>query len=305
MNISVVIPLYNKSYSIERALDSVLNQSHLPYEVIVIDDGSTDNSAEKVEDFIRVSETTIIRLYRIKNSGVSLARNYGVDKAKSDYIAFLDADDQWLENHLLDKIGLIKNNPNAALFSSRHTVISETEGETFEAKNPFSKDYYGLVDDFFLRSTVSSIANSSKVLINKKCFLSVGGFPVGVVVAEDLFLWIALSLKYDVMYSSNNTVNIFIETDFSRTHRKKTIPYPIVYYRNKDIPKNLSLYLRSIFLKHFVLYVSSGEYKTALNIYISSMPYFKKIDFFYFCILAVPPRMLNFIKNFIKERTMR
>ncbi len=290
MNISVVIPLYNKSYSIQRALTSVLYQSYLPSEVIVIDDGSSDDSYKQVEEFICSSKIKIIKLYSIENSGVSFARNYGVNKTTSEYIAFLDADDQWLENHLLDKINLIRKNPTAGIFSSRHSFISN--GQVSIAKNPFIYDFNGVVDDFFIRSIRSSIANSSKVVVNKQHFIDVGGFLEGVFVAEDLHLWINLASKYDVMYSSEITVNIFVEHDESRTSRQKKIPYPLNYYSKKNISKSLKLYLRTIFIKHYLSYILSGEYKMAVLIYNKSISYFKFFDFLYILLFLVPPKIL-------------
>ncbi|KIC01072.1 hypothetical protein OA88_15890, partial [Flavobacterium sp. JRM] len=88
---SIVIPLYNKAYYIENTIKSVLYQSFTDYEIIIINDGSTDNSLEKVLEF----NDKRIQLYTQQNQGASVARNLGIEKAKYNYIAFLDADDLW------------------------------------------------------------------------------------------------------------------------------------------------------------------------------------------------------------------
>ncbi|MDQ7045188.1 MAG: glycosyltransferase family A protein, partial [Sulfurimonas sp.] len=105
MNISVVIPTYNRYDFLKRALASVYTQTHLPDEVIVIDDGSTDKTSEIQKDFPQ-----IIYIYQ-KNAGVSSARNLGIKNAKYEWIAFLDSDDTWDEDKLKKQIEFHTNNP--------------------------------------------------------------------------------------------------------------------------------------------------------------------------------------------------
>ncbi|EFT3180475.1 glycosyltransferase family 2 protein, partial [Escherichia coli] len=96
MFLTVVIPLYNKSQSIESTIKSVLNQTHTDFELIVVNDGSTDGSENVIKQFTDER----IKLLNITNSGVSVARNTGIRSAKSSYVCLLDADDYWLPNHL-------------------------------------------------------------------------------------------------------------------------------------------------------------------------------------------------------------
>ena len=98
MKYSVVIPLYNKEHYIEKTISSVLNQTFQDFEIIVIDDGSKDKSLSKARKLEKRSEK--IRVIEQENQGVSVARNTGVEYAKGDYIAFLDADDEWRDNYL-------------------------------------------------------------------------------------------------------------------------------------------------------------------------------------------------------------
>lgn len=111
MKISVIIPMYNSSTTILRTLNSIKNQTLLPFEVIIIDDGSIDESATIVEDFI--SNNSILNIHFIKktNGGVSTARNIGLKFAKGDWIALLDSDDEWLSNKLERQIQVITANP--------------------------------------------------------------------------------------------------------------------------------------------------------------------------------------------------
>lgn len=110
MKISVIIPMYNSSTTILRTLNSIKNQTVLPFEVIVVDDGSIDQSAKIVEDFISNNSSLNIQLVKKINGGVSTARNLGIKLAKGDWIALLDSDDEWLPNKLERQIQVLSEN---------------------------------------------------------------------------------------------------------------------------------------------------------------------------------------------------
>ena len=114
--ISVVIPLYNKEQYIERAVYSVLSQTFQQFEIVIVNDGSTDGSASVIERM----DNPLIRLIHQKNGGVSAARNRGIEEARFEYIAFLDADDEWKENHLEIIAGLISKFPECGVFGTSY-----------------------------------------------------------------------------------------------------------------------------------------------------------------------------------------
>ena len=120
INFSVVIPLFNKENEIKRAIRSVLAQTVKNFELIVIDDGSTDTSAGKVKEF----NDTRIRLFTQKNSGVSAARNRGIREAKSDMVSFLDADDEWSREYLETINRLTHKFPDAGLYVTAYQKIT-------------------------------------------------------------------------------------------------------------------------------------------------------------------------------------
>lgn len=126
MNISVVIPMYNSSKTILRTLNSIKKQTILPYEVIIIDDGSLDESSIIVEDFILNNSTLNIQLIKKTNCGVSAARNAGIKLAQGDWIALLDSDDEWLSNKLERQIQVISENPTIDFLGTNRN------GEYFE-----------------------------------------------------------------------------------------------------------------------------------------------------------------------------
>ena len=115
--ISVVIPLYNKEQSIAATIQSVLAQTYTDYEIIVVDDGSTDNSLKVVQERVSELENERVRIIHQENAGVSAARNKGILESKGKYIAFLDADDLWAPNYLATLAALIADFPNAGLYS--------------------------------------------------------------------------------------------------------------------------------------------------------------------------------------------
>ncbi len=115
---SVIIPLYNKAKFIEETLQSVLDQDFLDFEIIIIDDGSTDDSVEIVEQF----SDCRITLFKQKNTGVSIARNNGITAAKGTYMALIDADDYWYSNHLTALINQIHQFPDAGLYCNNYEV---------------------------------------------------------------------------------------------------------------------------------------------------------------------------------------
>ncbi|MBO5831310.1 MAG: glycosyltransferase family 2 protein, partial [Alistipes sp.] len=122
--ISVVIPLYNKAAEIERALKSVISQSLTPHEIIVVDDGSTDNSADIVRRIIESHPEHNIRLVSQENRGVSAARNRGIEEATGEYVAFLDGDDYYLSGYIAEVCRLMAYYPQSDCFSVGFDIVN-------------------------------------------------------------------------------------------------------------------------------------------------------------------------------------
>lgn len=124
VDVSVIIPLYNKEEFIERTLRSVFEQDIENWECIIVDDGSTDSSMEKVKDFIKVHPGNW-NLVSQKNSGQTSSRNHGVSIAKGKYLAFLDADDLWPMDKLRLQVGALESNPDAILVLSAFAIFKD------------------------------------------------------------------------------------------------------------------------------------------------------------------------------------
>ncbi|MBV4396111.1 glycosyltransferase family 2 protein [Advenella alkanexedens] len=263
MYFSIIVPLYNKEYSIEKCLRSVLAQTYKHYELIIVNDGATDNSDIIVKKTIEGLDN--VKYIYQKNKGVSAARNKGVKSSKYDLICFLDADDEWKTSFLETLAALINDFPNADLYALAH-MVKKSGAEPFKPKHGLPDGYRGYVEDFFKASSKGSVLNSSKACVRKKSFLTIGGFPEGVTAGEDLYVWIQMALNGTVACDVSYLSIVNQVEDFSRSARKNSVPYPIIFFsKNKMLIRNKSLdkYLFLIFIKHFIYSLKSLKFKEA------------------------------------------
>lgn len=220
--ISVVIPLYNKEGQIKKTIDSVLEQSFQNFEIIIINDGSTDKSVDVVQTFT----DSRIRLFYQKNQGVSVARNRGVEVAQFDYIAFLDADDEWNVDYLKTQYQLILEYPQCGVFACAYQFILHdgTLRNLILNKLPFLGTR-GLLENYF---EVASCSHpplwTSAVIVKKEAFVSVGGFPKGVISGEDLLTWARLAVKYSIAYSLNVVASYILDERYDLEGAPPRIP---------------------------------------------------------------------------------
>ena len=199
-DISVIIPLYNKASTIRRALESVLAQTLTPREIVVVDDGSTDLGDEEVDELAEKFSDTPIRLIRQANAGVSAARNRAIAESSGRCIALLDADDRWTPQHLADCQQLIERYPQCGIWA---TAFSVDDGKRIvDGDTP---DTEGLVD-FFSESLRRYVVIPSAAVISREHFIAAGGFPVGMRMGEDQYLWIKMARRAPVAFSPARTV---------------------------------------------------------------------------------------------------
>lgn len=190
-DISVVIPLYNKEKEIARTLRSVLAQTSQPLEIIVVDDGSTDGSAARVEEI----GSPLIRLIRQENRGVSAARNRAMQEACGEYAALLDGDDTWEPGYLAEIERLIAAYPNCGAYATSFNVDDGhrlTPGDTPQTEG---------VVDFFTEALSHYVLIPSSTTLRRKPVLSLGGFPEGMRMGEDQYLWTKLARTSPVCFS--------------------------------------------------------------------------------------------------------
>jgi glycosyltransferase involved in cell wall biosynthesis len=242
---SVVIPLYNKGPHINETLNSVLVQKLQPSEIIVVDDGSSDNGPEVVKAFTHHG----VRLIHQTNQGVSAARNLGLNEAVCKYVAFLDADDLWQSNHLEQLSILIERFPDAGLYSTAHQI--RRDGMILKPQNPFEAGWSGLVEDFFSEYSIGfALVNSSTACVRRDALIAAGGFPVGESRGEDIVAWIKLALSYPVAHYNVATV-VYNQDAVSRTNE----------LRDQDTPVSLRYLAQLIKEKDSRCYMEKGLYR--------------------------------------------
>ncbi len=193
---SVVIPLYNKERHVAKAVYSVLQQTFGQFELIIVNDGSTDQSRHCLES-IDDPRLTIIDQ---PNLGVSTARNRGVEQASQPWIAFLDADDWWHPNFLTELATLITHYPNAVLYGSNYFYVKHGRNRV-EDKGLAPDFVAGYIDYVAVYASRFCVPiNCSFAVVRKTAFTAVGGFKPTLRMGEDVDLWIRLALSGLVAY---------------------------------------------------------------------------------------------------------
>jgi glycosyltransferase involved in cell wall biosynthesis len=184
--ISVAIPLYNKGAFIAETVESVRSQTFQNFEIVVVDDGSTDDGPSKL------SQLNDPRLHVIRqaNAGVSAARTRAMREGRGKYVAFLDADDVWRPHHLFHLLELSARYRDASLFGNNFVERSAVTAVNESAENIC----YRVVDDYFMECAAGhSPFYTSSCMVPRERALELGGFPTGNVCGEDLALWIKLA----------------------------------------------------------------------------------------------------------------
>ena len=193
---SVIIPVYNKGKQLSKTIESVLQQCFSDFEIIIVNDGSTDAS----ESIIKSFKDSRIHYIKQKNQGVSVARNTGIKAANTDYIALLDSDDLWKEDYLEKIDALIDGYPKQYVFAT--VCIIESRGKmykpTYSVSNLSPDKSYIL--PYFASSYINTILTSSSTVVHKEVFNKIGYYDPALVKGEDTDFWIRLGLAYTVVF---------------------------------------------------------------------------------------------------------
>lgn len=208
---SVIMPLYNKAPYVRKAVESVVGQIYADWQLIVVDDGSTDDSAAIVESI----GDPRISLIRQENAGVGAARNRGVEASTTPYICFLDADDWWEPYFLEEMAGLIERHPDAGIYGTNYYIVKNGK----ERIAPIG------VDEGFAEGEINYCRVYAKTLcmplwtgavcMPRKVFDEQGGFPIGIKLGEDFLLWIRVSLKHKVVFLNTPLSNYNQDVDIT------------------------------------------------------------------------------------------
>jgi glycosyltransferase involved in cell wall biosynthesis len=240
---TVIIPLYNKEKYIENAIKSVLNQTFTDFELVIIDDFSSDKSAAIAATF---ESEKVQLIYHEKNCGLSASRNTGIKKANSNYITFLDADDLWKPTFLESIFQLIQNFPEARIFATNYEEVWDAV-----IKNPCNgseilpKYFTGYIN-FFKINIKQGIYNHGSVCFHKEVFEKVGFYNKKINFSEDLDFNIRANYNFKLAYTNSVQMRYFMQTENQLTQSSllnKNIPdfdsYENWAKTNSDIKKYL------------------------------------------------------------------
>jgi len=264
--ISIIVPVYNAEKTISRAVQSVFAQTFTDYELIIVDDGSTDGSNRLIQNLIaafRGSDFSFknINIQHInqENQGPAGARNTGIQLARGEYVAFLDADDQWDKEKLEIQMNAFKQHPQAGLVFSdmRHFVIERVGKETLNKDQLVHASYLherryqhaasGMIYENLLHE---NFIFTPTVLVRKSVLDHVGSFDAQLKICEDYDLWLRIAQEYPIYFidqplvsryqtGSNLTANGYVYTQSSIALRKKLLelnshlPYRVVLLKHK------------------------------------------------------------------------
>ena len=271
---SVIIPLYNKEQSIKNTIWSALEQTIPDFEIIVVNDGSTDSGAAIVEGI----NDDRIRLIHQHNQGVSAARNKGVSEAKFEWIAFLDGDDLWETNHLEEIVRMMKEYPGEKVYV---TSFRFSDGRDIY-KHPRSSAIFK-IENYFKEAIKEHLITTDNIVINKQCFSQVGGFNVALNRGEDLDLWARLARAHNIIKSREITAVYRMEAENRsdksyNLHKSILFSYDFLSSASEDETK----YYKHLVIKRLRDFLAKREFRNFFKLrkkhakHISLMSVFKK-----------------------------
>jgi glycosyltransferase involved in cell wall biosynthesis len=202
---SVAIAVYNKEQHIAKTLESVLAQTFTDFEIIIVNDGSTDGSEAIIKSF----DDNRIHYFSQENQGAAAGRNAAIKNASTKYIALLDADDFWFPHYLEEQNRLIKKYPNEFIFATAQEIIKNNKSfpKPYSLPKGFEKE--GILN-YFEASSKASILHSSSTVLKKEVFDEVGYYDHSIKIEQDTDLYIRLGLKYPVVFSNRICSSYYI-----------------------------------------------------------------------------------------------
>lgn len=297
--ISIVIPLYNKEKQIVKTIQSVLIQTLQDFEIVIVNDGSTDNSVVELE---KIADARI-RLIHQQNAGVSTARNKGIAEASYELIAFLDADDEWKPEYLETQYALYEKYPECSVYACNYELRYDNGkvSNTIIRKLPFQGQDGVLSNYFEVASCSHPPLWTSAVMVKKEAIQCIGGFPVGIKSGEDLLTWARLVIKHKIAYSQKVCSIFFRDPIVFNNDQKTRIPEDkdIVgdelhnLYIHNEKTKGLKQYNALWHKMRARIYIDKQIRAKAIKECLLSMKYNLTIKILFFLFLSLLPLKLT------------
>jgi glycosyltransferase involved in cell wall biosynthesis len=214
--VSVIIPTYNRAEYLCSAIRSVLSQTFQDFEIIVVDDASTDNTNEIVDGF---NDSRIKYIRHETNKGGSAARNTGIKMSSGEYIAFLDDDDEWLPEKLELQVNLMENSsPKVGVVYTGFLILDRSTGKVLTQRIPSKRGYL-----FNELAKGNCIGTTSTPLLRKECFEKVGLFDENLPSSQDYDMWIRVSKEFHLEYIGKPLVKYYIHDNKISNSREAVI----------------------------------------------------------------------------------
>jgi glycosyltransferase involved in cell wall biosynthesis len=273
--ISVIIPTYNRARLLPRAIESVLKQTFTDFELIIVDDGSTDNTKEVINSYIK-KDNRITYVYQENSGGPAKPKNTGIKIAKGEYIAFLDSDDEWLPSKLEKQYKLYEDNNN------KNNNIGLVGCGSINIRN--KKEIYIPIKSLNANSKKLLIRcvphSSSSIIIKRSIFKKVGLFDENIKIGEDRELYIRINKKYKFLFIQEPLFNYYIHDN------------------NISISDNKKGTARRVKNRLYIMKKHKNIYKKYPNLYYNEL---KKIGTFY----MLNKEYISARKNFIKAMRIK
>jgi glycosyltransferase involved in cell wall biosynthesis len=284
--ISVIIPCFNSERWLRDTLDSVFKQSYPVIEVIVVDDGSTDNSKDIISNY----NHPITYIYQ-KNQGPSVARNVGIQNARGDYIAFLDSDDLWDENKLYQQVDYLEKNKDVALVFSNVRVIDEKSNYVYTHFNKIPQQKGELIKAFFLGKIGM---NTPTIVARKVAIDSIGGVDESLPMREDHHFLMRMAENYSIYHFKEPLVSRRMnEGSLSQGIKaERVLPLfePFIRKSVEEFPQ-LTKYRKNAFAKIYMLtskgYWRISDYKKSIKYILKAIYYNPLVVRNYFMLILV------------------
>ena len=296
---SVVISVFNKENYIKSTTESVLHQDFEDFELIIVNDGSTDKSL----DIIKTFDDKRIRVIDTENKGASTSRNTGIEAAKGTYIALLDGDDLWEKDYLNLMHQAINTHQDISVFAS--AIAQKYENKVVPVPYSFKQDTLFHIHNYFKSSLKYTILTGSSIVFKKEIIETTGAFDTSIVSGQDTDMWIRIGLNYNIVFIDKILVHYrYVPTSLSNTtfeasKKPRFEKYSELEKKNKDLKKLLDVNRYSLALMSKVNNQKEAFkfYKSQLN--QSNLSLLKQV------FLNSPKWLLNillWIKSFKNEK---
>lgn len=239
---SIVIPLYNKGISVRKSLQSALNQTIQDFEIVIVNDGSTDQSVEVVESF----KDERIRIFHQENQGAASARNKGIREAKSDWIVFLDADDEWEPFHLEEIQKMQQQFSEEKIF-----MTSWVHSNHLPLSLPTEMPPIFKAENYFEACLKWDMICTPVLCIHRSCFEDTGYFNEHLRGGQDSEMWARLGRKGYAFVKSQRVTTLWNMDSENKTTKRKDIPFKETFEGNLDL-KNSNGYERQLYKRRII-----------------------------------------------------